>query len=88
MWSNPQFPVDLVTITEEIFNGKLHFLCSVLQCWSKVLTINSLTFWAEKMYGKFNKFEVRLKKLTMVPCGCIEMNIGLILSNNAFTKYM
>ena len=40
------------------------------------------------MYGKFNKFEVRLIKLTMVPCGCIEMNIGLILSNNAFTKYM
>ena len=25
---NPQFPVDLVTFTEEIRNGKLHFLCS------------------------------------------------------------
>ena len=24
MWPNPQF-----TLTEEIFNGKLHFLCSV-----------------------------------------------------------
>ena len=24
-----QFPADLVTFTEEIFNGKLHFLCSV-----------------------------------------------------------
>ena len=24
-----QFPVDLVTFTEEIFNGKLHFLYSV-----------------------------------------------------------
>ena len=24
-----QFPVDLVTFTEEILNGKLHFLCSV-----------------------------------------------------------
>ena len=23
-----QFPVDLVTFTEEILNGKLHFLCS------------------------------------------------------------
>ena len=23
-----EFPVDLVTFTEEIFNGKLHFLCS------------------------------------------------------------
>ena len=28
MWLNPEFPADLVTFTEEIFNGKLHFLCS------------------------------------------------------------
>ena len=28
MWPNPQFPADLVTFTEESFNGKLHFLCS------------------------------------------------------------
>ena len=27
MWPNPQFPGDLVTFTEEILNGKLHFLC-------------------------------------------------------------
>ena len=26
MWPNPQFPADLVTFTEEIRNGKLHFL--------------------------------------------------------------
>ena len=26
--SNPQIPADLVTFTEEILNGKLHFLCS------------------------------------------------------------
>ena len=33
MWSNSQFPGDLVTFTEEILNGKLHFLCSVsLSC--------------------------------------------------------
>ena len=25
---NPQFPADLVTFTEEILNGKRHFLCS------------------------------------------------------------
>ena len=29
MRPNPQFPADLVTITEEILNGKLHFLCMV-----------------------------------------------------------
>ena len=28
MWPNPQFPADLVTFTEEILNGKLHFLLS------------------------------------------------------------
>ena len=29
MWPNPQETTDLVTFTEEILNGKLHFLCSV-----------------------------------------------------------
>ena len=28
MWPNSQKTVDLVTFTEEICNGKLHFLCS------------------------------------------------------------
>ena len=28
-WPNSQFPADLVTFTEEIHNGKLHFLCTV-----------------------------------------------------------
>ena len=27
MWLNPQETADLVTFTEEILNGKLHFLC-------------------------------------------------------------
>ena len=26
--TNPQLPADLVTFTEEILKGKLHFLCS------------------------------------------------------------
>ena len=26
--TKPQFPPDVVTFTEEILNGKLHFLCS------------------------------------------------------------
>ena len=30
MWPNLQKTVDLVTFTEEILNGKLHFLCSVI----------------------------------------------------------
>ena len=31
MWPNLQFPADLVTFTEGILNGKLHFLRSVSQ---------------------------------------------------------
>ena len=31
MLPNLQFPLDLVIFTEEILNGKLHFLCSVRQ---------------------------------------------------------
>ena len=28
MWPSPQETADLVTFTEEIFDGKLHFLCT------------------------------------------------------------
>ena len=31
MWPNPQFLANLVTFTEEILNGKLHFWCSVMK---------------------------------------------------------
>ena len=31
MWPNPHFPADLVTFTEEIRNGKLHFLGSEIK---------------------------------------------------------
>ena len=30
MRPNPQFPAVSITFTEEILNGKIHFLCSVL----------------------------------------------------------
>ena len=34
MWLNPQGTVDLVTFTEEILNGKLHFLYSAIHSYS------------------------------------------------------
>ena len=54
MWLNPQETVDLVTFTEEILNGKLHFLCSEKvfdikyfdHCYSAKLTA--------KLYPKFS----------------------------------
>ena len=33
MLPNPQFPADLVTFTEEILNGKVHFLCSEIEVY-------------------------------------------------------
>ena len=41
MWPNPQETADLVTFTEEIRNGKLHFLCS--ECsWNSVSYTNNV----------------------------------------------
>ena len=36
-----QFAVDLVTFTEEILNGKLHFLCSAWLYFPPSLTLNT-----------------------------------------------
>ena len=33
MWPNPQETADFVTFTEEILNGKLHFLCNGCRNW-------------------------------------------------------
>ena len=45
MCPNPQFPVDLVTFTEEILNGKLHFLCSAGK--KVVLIAPSVSFFSD-----------------------------------------
>ena len=49
MWSNPQeTTADLVTFTEEILNGKFHFLCSVHYCtfrFIKDFTPNSAEYF-------------------------------------------
>ena len=56
MWSNPQKTADLVTSTEEILNGKLHFLCNAFGSeyasgseYARVLNI--LVFWICKGYA-------------------------------------
>ena len=42
MWPNPQFPADLVTFTEEILNGKLHFLYRVGKIFREVYMIANI----------------------------------------------
>ena len=44
MWPNPQFPADLVTFTEEILNGKLHF-CAVKSVAYKKSVYTSPFIW-------------------------------------------
>ena len=41
MWPNPQFPVVLVTFTEDIRIGKLHFLCSECFLLRRIRTIRT-----------------------------------------------
>ena len=43
MWPNPQETADLVAFSEEILNGKLHFLCSNGQLKSKRLPFSLTT---------------------------------------------
>ena len=49
MWPNPQKTVDLVTFTEEILNGKLHFLCSEWYWWGM-----NWESWKERKQKKIN----------------------------------
>ena len=41
----PQETADLVTFTEEILNGKLHFLCSCMNCFTALLDTLSPCFY-------------------------------------------
>ena len=57
MWPNPQETADLVTFAEEIFNGKLHFLCSVRsvfrsgrsQMFFKICALKSFAMFTRKL---------------------------------------
>ena len=42
MWPNPQKTEDLVTFTEEIANGKLHFLCIFTNVWQYLTGITAI----------------------------------------------
>ena len=57
MWPNPQFPTDLVTFTEEIFNGKLHFLYSDINEVIKKLYADVL-----HVANNFREEHLKLKK--------------------------
>ena len=45
MWPNPQFPADLITVTEKTLNENPHFLCSGIYHWL------CITKWTEKLWS-------------------------------------
>ena len=55
MWSNTQFPADLVIFTEETLNGKLHFLCSAFH--------EGIVITGEESYTQWKKGWKKLKKI-------------------------
>ena len=69
MWPNPQETVDLVTYTEEILNGKLHCLCSVI-CYDRWILSEGhknylkdfFTFFAVREQFLQNAYVVQLKR--------------------------
>ena len=63
MWPNPQFPADLVTFTEEILNGELHFLYSV--CSTTSINLGKMCIhFPELLLLKCNKNVVCFSKTT------------------------
>ena len=80
MWPNPQFPTDLVTFTEGINTGKLHF-CGVFysacfyqklgSCLSQTNSLLNKYFLQQaitlpKLNNKTTKWHTMCSKLTMV----------------------
>ena len=57
MWPNPQFFADLVKFTEEILNGKLHFLCSkeisIIAIWQAPELASGNSHKCHKTYTNF-----------------------------------
>ena len=65
MWPNPQFLADLVTFTEEILNGKLHFFVQFLS--NAFLVIKFwIIFWSgyARVTGSVGRIEYCCKILT------------------------
>ena len=85
MWPNPQFPGDYwVTFTEEICNGKLHFLCSVKSAYGFVF--GSLWHFITKCgrhYCKMRQlFHYKMRqKLWQNASGVLLQNVTVLLQN-------
>ena len=58
MWPNPQETADFVLFTEEIRNGKLHFLCTTFGLWrhNADYYFKILKEWSQKHISHLNTY--------------------------------
>ena len=79
MWTNSQFPADLVTITEEILIGKLHFLRSVINSdkrFDPSISSGRSNTWAYnlKVLKSYSKtLPTKWFKVSLIKCFLIHM---------------
>ena len=88
MWSSPQETSDLVTFTEGILDGKLHYLCSVCgtKHKAKMLAhlVEILCFTREELGGKYPM----TNKVALPPVGhtCAEQWVAVAVASMAMFK--
>ena len=92
MWPNPQFPAHLVTFTEEILIGKLHFLCNewnIMLCIinSTKLCIHSAIFHlSHKVHGGMILSVLRADP--MASSQMLFFNISIVCSTSSFCLFI
>ena len=64
MWPNQQFSADLVTFTEDVLSGKLHFLCSETIADLQELVLTSSTSYKFGVHQEEKEHVKRLEKFT------------------------
>ena len=71
MWTHPQEAADLITFTEEILNGKLHFLfqCQIdrghflrLSSWTKMIAEAQLFFTVASQSPYYSWYQLDLEE--------------------------
>ena len=84
MWPNLQFPADLVTFTEEICNGKFHFLCSADCCCAEYESREIVCMFWKSLKDNENSLGLMKLKLTR---GSASLEGPLALGGEKESKY-
>ena len=88
MFPNVQETADLVTFTEKILNGKLHFLSSVKFHYGSLITSLSTIFPKKNRYWKPNQFSMRFPDKKNIQCGIVKNLWTFYLKRLRFSRVM